>query len=151
MTRRLPHLLLLLALLPRSTPAQSQFDSLRGTYRILLLFTPTTSDPRFTAQQQLLENHASEISERDLIIIPVVFNPRFPAENQPNSISISPAEPIRLRSRYHIQPAVFTAILLGKDGVVKLRSPTPVTMEKLTTLIDSMPMRQQEVRDRHPN
>ena len=149
MTRRLPYLLLLFTLLPCATPAQSQLDSLRGTCRILLLFTPTPADPRFTTQQQLLQNHATEISQRDLTIIPIVFNPGSVAKDQPTLLA--PAEPVQLRNRYHIQPAAFTAILLGKDGGVKLRSTTPVTMEKLNTLIDSMPMRQQEVRDRHPN
>jgi hypothetical protein len=40
-------------------------------------------------------------------------------------------------------------VLLGKDGGEKLRSRTPVTMERLNTLIDAMPMRQQEVQNGH--
>lgn len=40
----------------------------------------------------------------------------------------------------------FKAILYGKDGLKKLESKTPVSQEDLNSLIDSMPMRQSEMR-----
>ena len=42
----------------------------------------------------------------------------------------------------------FAAILVGKDGTEKFRSDEPVRPETLFGLIDAMPMRRREVRDR---
>lgn len=40
----------------------------------------------------------------------------------------------------------FKVVLYGKDGQKKLESKTPISQEDLNTLIDSMPMRQSEMR-----
>jgi len=44
-----------------------------------------------------------------------------------------------------VQAGTFQVLLIGKDGGVKLRSSGPVSMKDLFGLIDSMPMRQQEM------
>jgi hypothetical protein len=41
----------------------------------------------------------------------------------------------------------FEVILIGKDGGVKLRAKTPISIQELFSLIDAMPMRRQELRD----
>jgi len=38
--------------------------------------------------------------------------------------------------------------LIGKDGKVKLRKPRPWTVRELSRVIDKMPMRQQELKQR---
>ncbi len=40
----------------------------------------------------------------------------------------------------------FEVILVGLDGTIKLRQDQPITTDKLFSLIDSMPMRQREMR-----
>lgn len=45
--------------------------------------------------------------------------------------------------------ADFTVILVGKDGSDKLRETKPLTLTKLYSTIDAMPMRQSEMK-RHP-
>ncbi len=40
----------------------------------------------------------------------------------------------------------FKVVLYGKDGLKKLESKTPVSQKDLNSLIDSMPMRQSEMR-----
>jgi hypothetical protein len=45
----------------------------------------------------------------------------------------------------------FQAILIGKDGGIKLKSQTPVKATRLFTLIDSMPMRIEEMRIENMN
>ncbi|KJZ22232.1 hypothetical protein TW83_18750 [Paracoccus sp. S4493] len=40
----------------------------------------------------------------------------------------------------------FQVLLIGKDGGIKMRSARPVAAEDILSLIDSMPMRQQEMR-----
>jgi len=53
-----------------------------------------------------------------------------------------------MRSQFDIRPGQFTVILIGKDGEEKLRSMGQVSMEELFSLIDAMPMRQSEIRER---
>jgi hypothetical protein len=120
--------------------------------RVLLVFAPDSSDSNFATQRTFLKNQASQAKDRDLILIPVFAkwtSNDLDLRNE-NAAFTSDAEQKNLRSRYKIQPNEFSVILLGKDGGEKLRSRTPVTMEKLKELIDSMPMRQQEVRQRQP-
>jgi len=50
-----------------------------------------------------------------------------------------------IRKRLGVVGGSFQVLLIGKDGGVKLRSSEPVSMKDLFGLIDSMPMRQQEM------
>jgi hypothetical protein len=50
-----------------------------------------------------------------------------------------------IRERLGLKTGTFQVVLIGKDGGVKLRSSEPVSMKDLFGLIDSMPMRQQEM------
>ena len=43
----------------------------------------------------------------------------------------------------------FTCMLVGKDGGVKLSSDTPVPAERLSDVIDAMPMRRREMREQN--
>jgi hypothetical protein len=47
-------------------------------------------------------------------------------------------------------PAAFSVVLIGKDGGEKLRQTTPLTPADLFALVDAMPMRQAEMRERPP-
>ncbi len=50
-----------------------------------------------------------------------------------------------MRHRFKVEPAEFLVILIGKDGGEKLSSKTPVPVDQLERLIDSMPMRKSEM------
>ena len=50
--------------------------------------------------------------------------------------------------RKALRPRGFTWVLIGKDGTVKLRKPHPWTTRELGRVIDKMPLRQQEMRQR---
>jgi hypothetical protein len=124
--------------------------SLTDRNRVLLVFAPASSDPNFANQQKFFKDQASQASERDLILIPVLakWTSNDTDLRKENASFTSETEQTSLRTRYKIQPTEFTVILVGKDGGEKLRSRTPVTMEKLSELIDTMPMRQQEMNHR---
>lgn len=85
--------------------------------RILYAYAPTATDPALLRQRSLLDAAKSGMSERDLVLIPVIGK------------------------RPH-----FEAVLVGKDGGEKLRSPEPLTPERLFETIDAMPLRLQERR-----
>ena len=91
------------------------------------------------------------MQERDLILIPELE--LWAKTDEDLSLKRSALntqeEQAYSRRRFHIHPNDFTVLLLGKDGGEKFRSHTPITMERLTQIIDAMPMRRQEMRSRH--
>ena len=107
-------------------------DELRWKERVVIIYAPKGSEKQLGRQEALLRLHNVELTERDITQIVV----RAPAEN---------AEIVK---RFKLSGAGFTVILIGKDGGEKLRSHEIVSPETLCRLIDSMPMRQEEMRER---
>jgi hypothetical protein len=56
--------------------------------------------------------------------------------------------PGRSQFREALQIDGFEIFLIGMDGGVKLRSKTPISVEELYAVIDAMPMRRREMRDK---
>ncbi len=118
-------------------------DQLHDRFRPLLLFAASPDDPALQAQLTRLKSSAAGLSERDVLLIALPYRSPSPTET-----SLSDADAATTRRRFHVASEDFTIILLGKDGGEKLRSKKPVSFERLRDLIDSMPMRQQEAKDR---
>ncbi len=99
-----------------------------GRSRVLLVLA-APDDPRATEQARILATDRAGAAERDLVLV------------EPAA-----ADQTRLRRRYDVPPDAFAALLIGKDGGVKLRSTAPLTAGTLFGTIDAMPMRQAEMR-----
>ena len=145
---------LLSVLVPLSVFAQETLAQLKDTHRVLLVFAPGDRDPRYVQQIQLLEHHGADMQERDLVLIPVATEagPRITPETLRVILGpgLSDQEQVLARQRFHIAPEAFAAILLGKDGGEKLRVTAPVSMDRLNRVIDAMPMRKDEIKERKP-
>ena len=107
-------------------------DELRWKERVILIYAPKGAEKQLGRQEALLRLHNVELTERDITQIVV----RTPAENP------------EIVKRFKLSGAGFTVLLIGKDGGEKLRSHEIVSPEALCRLIDSMPMRQEEMRER---
>jgi hypothetical protein len=118
-------------------------DSLRWKNRVLVLFSPSESDPSFQSQKQGLASSADEVLERDLMVLEIIEKGQSRAGNQ----LLSEKSVQAIRKRLGVQAGTVQVWLIGKDGGVKLRSSEPVSMKDLFGLIDSMPMRQQEMQN----
>jgi hypothetical protein len=105
-------------------------DDLKWKYRPVIVFADSADDPRFIEQMALLERDADALRERDIL----VFTDTTP----------DPKGTLRTKMR----PRGFMMVLVGKDGGVKLRKPFPWDVRELSRVVDKMPMRQQEIRDR---
>jgi hypothetical protein len=121
--------------------ADLDLDSLRWKNRVLVLFSPSESDASFQSQKQLLASSAEEVFDRDLMILEIVEQGQSKAGNQ----LLSEKSVQDIRKRLGVLGGSFQVLLIGKDGGVKLRSSEPVSAKDLFGLIDSMPMRQQEM------
>ena len=108
--------------------------------RLFFVFGDQTS--RFELNEQLarLARDPAGLKERDLEVF--VGEARKRLEILGTRLS-----PRTLRNHLGLPATGFAAALVGKDGGVKMRSTTPVPLQTdLYTLIDAMPMRQQEMR-----
>ncbi len=98
--------------------------------RPLIVFADTPNDPRFIEQMGYLMDRMNVLEERDVVVI----------------TDTDPAAQSELRRK--LRPRGFGLVLLGKDGVIYLRKPTPWQVREIIRTIDKLPVRQQELRDR---
>ena len=96
--------------------------------RPVVVFADTPADPRFIEQMTLLEARIDDLAERDVVVI----------------IDTDPDTPSELREK--LRPRGFMMAIVGKDGGVKLRKPSPWDVRAITRQIDKMPLRKEELR-----
>ena len=106
----------------------------QGRQRLLLLLATTADQPDFQRQRAQLADQSTGLAERDFRVVEVLYDQLGPGDR-----------PLLLRKLGGPLPA-FAAVLIGKDGGVKLRQTRPVTPQELFGLVDQMPMRRQEMR-----
>ena len=116
-------------------------DALRWKNRVLILFSPYESHPLFRLQKGDLASKVQEVSERDLVILEILEHGDSRAMNR----TLSEKAAKSIRNRFGVSSGLFQVLLIGKDGGVKLRSEQPVPAQDIFGLIDSMPMRRQEM------
>lgn len=106
--------------------------------RVVLVTAPTPSSrqPDFLTQKQLLVAAEASLRERDVLVLYRLHG------------EMSPSEKTYLGQHYGLRLKGFEVLLIGKDGGVKLRRTQPVAPQELFGLIDQMPMRRQEMRQR---
>jgi hypothetical protein len=124
--------------------AGASLDTYRGSERPLLIFTPSEEDPRLSAQTTALAQAAAGLTERDMVVL--IVGPRriFATFGRP----APEAEAKPLRRRFAVADDVFRVHLVGKDGGVKLTADAPLSAADVFAVIDAMPMRQREMRER---
>ncbi len=122
--------------------AAFRLADLQWKHRVLLVFSPSEGNASFVRQYNEWKRTMDGMAERDLIWVPLIAG-------QPSSAAgraISPDAQQLLRRQLRVEPGEFAVMLVGRDGGVKLRKQQPVDAMSLFALIDSMPMRRQEMR-----
>ncbi len=131
-------MILNLLIIPQNDPLKKY----QWKNRVLLVFTPDYEDARFKNQQEIITDNTNAIEERDLIV--KIISLKSDLEEK----QFSKAEVLQLRENFSIGNSDYTVILIGKDGTVKLRINDVVQANQLFSLIDSMPMRKEEMKNR---
>ena len=130
-------------------PAQpNTLLAMRGCYRPLLVFAPSLDYPPLVEEFNQLKAHAPELKSRSVLYVPIVpegHNQPIPGSKVPTA-RLSEDELAAMRHRFKVEQADFLVILIGKDGNEKLSNKTPVPVDQLERLIDSMPMRKNEMK-----
>jgi len=109
---------------PDTLPGEG-LSTLRWEARPVLVFA-ADDDPRLAEQLRLFEEAGAAMAERRMTVI----------------VDTGPGSALRTR----FGPDGFTIILLGLDGGEKFRAAEITPPGALTDLIDTMPMRRQEMR-----
>jgi hypothetical protein len=86
--------------------------------RILLIAAPSLNDDAYRTQAALLLPALAGLNERDFVV------------------------------QIQFSTKSFSVVLIGKDGGEKLRRATPLSPEELFAIVDAMPMRRAEMRER---
>ena len=112
--------------------------------RLLFLFAEDASDPLFKNLQSQIMAQKTEVDDRDLIVFEVPS--KDPARMGTTPLDRQQADSIR--NHFDIPSNSFSLILVGKDGGIKLKREDRVDLREVFGLIDSMPMRQNEIRQK---
>ena len=103
------------------------------TNRPIVVFADSPDDPNYIRQMDLLTRNASDLIEREVIII--------------TDTTPLPASEIRQKLR----PRGFSLVLIDKDGKIALRKPLPWDTREITHAIDKFPTRRTEMLERSPS
>ncbi len=115
----------------------------RWQNRILLVFSTTPALPAYQTLAYDLTRNQDGVRERDLVVFFVFGDGASRLGEEP----LSDRQAENLRRRFDVRPDEFKVVLVGKDGLVKINS-VAVSLRDLFAVIDAMPMRQREMRDR---
>ena len=112
--------------------------------RLIIVFSPSPEDPGYRALEKEIAVQEEEVIDRDLLVFHILET----GEIKLGESSWQTGAGDYLRKRFSISPGTFTVLLIGKDGGVKLRRKGRVLLDEIFSLIDTMPMRQREMREK---
>ena len=112
--------------------------------RLLFLFAPQRNDRFFSDLLNEIMVNKNEVEDRDLVIFEILES----GPSYMNSVSLDAQTAAALQDKFDSPPGRFTVILVGKDGGVKLKRQTGTRLKDIFALIDAMPMRQEEIRQK---
>lgn len=127
-----------------TVPAGTDLEGYRWQARLLLAFAPSADAPGWAGLQRRLEQRRAALADRDLVVFRVL---ETGATRDGEPLSAQDAE--GLRERFGVRAGESALILVGKDGGVKGRYTLDADLPDVFRLIDAMPMRRQEMEDKH--
>lgn len=110
--------------------------------RVLIVTASSPTNIGYKRQEQLLTKGKKGMKERDLVIYKL-YNDHW---LDPDDHLMSEKDAEAILNAYDIEAGTFSVLLLGKDGGIKMRKNDIVSTREIFQLIDSMPMRQEEMR-----
>ena len=109
--------------------ADSDLAGRQGKKRVVVVLAPSENDAHLKSQRAIAAKASAEFLERDLILI--------------SEIAEGP-----LHQKFGVPSHQFKVLLIGKDGHIAANWSTPITSAKLFSIIDVMPMRRDEIRQK---
>lgn len=120
------------------------FDQFKWRNRLLFLFASERNDPFFRDLKGEISDRKNEVDDRDLVVFEILES----GPSRMDTTQIDPRTAASLRKHFDLTQKTFALILLGKDGGIKLKRNDRVKLDEIFALIDSMPMRKDEMRQK---
>ena len=129
----------------RDAAAQAlDFTRYQWKNRLLFIFAPNHYHTAFDPLHKSLAAQGAEVSERDLVVFEILESASSNSDEAPDD-SVSAHF---LRQKFGVRPGDFRVLLIGKDGGIKLDRNDRTELKEIFDLIDSMPMRREEMRQK---
>ena len=112
--------------------------------RVLVVSAASEDDEDLKKQRKEVAAAPEEFADRNLVLVTLLDDGVSTAGDR----QLTTGEVARARGALGIRPGSFSLRLVGKDGSVKLANETATSMAEIYSLIDTMPMRRQEMTDR---
>jgi hypothetical protein len=125
------------------TAAAYDWDRHLWQDRLLFVVAPSAEAPGARAQLAQLHQRDEAVRDRRLRVIEV-YRDTGAVDGEP----LTTDELTELRARLSLGADEQSLILVGLDGGVKRRAPLDTELREIFVLIDGMPMRQAEIRDK---
>lgn len=110
--------------------------------RLLLLFCAEPDNKLAKRQLESFQEESAALEDRDLLIYRICPDLVYGPDNHPEVTAEW------FYKHYRVGKDEFNVILIGKDGGEKLRSEVFIEPEKIFDLIDTMPMRRAEMKNK---
>ena len=127
-----------------SIEAPFSLEQYRWKNRVLVISAATEDDQDLQRQLSELASDPAAFADRDMVLVTLLDNAASTADGR----KLTAGEAASARAAARIRSGSFALRLIGKDGSVKLSSEKATPMTEIFALIDTMPMRQREMRDR---
>lgn len=122
------------------------FEKHKWKNRIVLLITTDINSDDYNRQIAIFKSKNKELKERKIIVYKII--PEYYQLKHSNSNEFI-IQNDKILEKYNKTDAVFQIVLIGLDGGVKLRENDYLSPEKLFAIIDGMPMRKSEIRNKN--
>jgi hypothetical protein len=137
---------------PKCQVQPKTLAAMRNCYRPLLVFSPSSSDPRLKRQSKILDEDADDMMDRFVMFTPILPSTKgFSTPLDTPYVVLSTEQMQSIRARFQIPAGDFVVLLLGEDGSEALRSTRPIESTQLNSVIDHMPSRKIEMQRPHAN
>jgi len=120
-------------------------EHFRWKKRLLLVFAAENAQSHYQSLANEISSRQADVNDRDLVVFEIIES----GTSRMNGSPIEPQKAASIREQFEITPNSFTVILVGKDGGIKMKRNDQVRLEEIFRLIDSMPMRQEEMRTKN--
>jgi NADH dehydrogenase [ubiquinone] 1 alpha subcomplex assembly factor 1 len=109
--------------------------------RVLIASADAPNDPQLVSLEDERAKTGEEFADRDLILVTLLSTGESMAGNR----VLTPDEVASARETLGLTTTDFALRLIGKDGTVKLSTDSAVPIAEVYALIDTMPMRRNEL------
>ena len=116
----------------------------RWRNRLLMVFSSSQEDSNYHSFLEELRDQQNGLRDRDILLFEIFEKGESRLDNSP--LKNDSAE--FLRRQFGIHPGQFCILLIGKDGEEKRRWQSRVALGVIFSVVDAMPMRQGEMKEK---